>query len=81
MPGDNSIAGWNEQLHLSLVEKDLKHIESLLKKEWAILGWQNQKTVDDIDKPYAIGGGIATLPEEVSKKIQNTLKTFSIKFN
>ena len=48
-----------------------------LDKGWYVLGWQNQGTVNDPMHPYAVGGGIATLPAAVSDKIQQTLIGFS----
>lgn len=68
---------WNEGVLLHLVEKDLKNIQKLLDAGWDVLGWQNQDTIDNSAHPYAVGGGVATLPKGVSEKIQNTLISFS----
>lgn len=58
------------------IAEDLDRIQAMLDQGWAILGWQNQNTVST-DHPYAIGGGIATLPAAISAKIQSRLKEFA----
>jgi hypothetical protein len=72
-PGDNPINPWNENVLMNIVIKDLERIKTYLDGNWDVLGWQNQGTVGNPKHPYAVGGGIATLPQAVSDKIQNTL--------
>ncbi len=61
---------------MTVIKEDLDHIQHMLDKGWTILGWQNQDTMHT-DHPYAIGGGIVTLPTAISNEIQNRLKEFA----
>lgn len=64
---------WNTQRHMTIVKTDLERIRSYLEDGWDILGWQNQDTVKNHDHPYAIGGGITSVPAGISIEIQTTL--------
>ncbi|CAN5255640.1 hypothetical protein BH10ACI1_BH10ACI1_07440 [soil metagenome] len=68
---------WNDDVLMGIVVTDLERIKIYLEAGWNILGWQNQDTVTNPKHPYAIGGGVATLPAAVSDKIQNTLIGFA----
>ncbi len=59
--------------HRQVVESDLDAIQWLLDQGWAVLGWQNQRTIPG----YAIGGGIATLPQDIDILIQTTLAKYA----
>jgi hypothetical protein len=72
-PGDLPVEPWTDQVHMKLVKTDLERIKNYLEDGWDILGWQNQNTVNDPEHPYAIGGGIAPIPFDVSSEIQKTL--------
>lgn len=65
---------------IAIVKDDLARIKKLLGEGWAILGWQNQKTVKNPDKPYAIGGGVMTLSKDVDDAIQGGLKSLAAEF-
>jgi hypothetical protein len=75
MPGGTKYASLfsKEDFHLGIVVSDLVRIKAYLDAGWDVLGWQNQKTVGDVKHPYAIGGGIASLPVVINNMIQNTL--------
>ncbi len=73
----NPLDPWNDKVLMGLVEEDLKKIKDLLDGGWAVLGWQNQETLNNQEHPYAVGGGVAALPRAVSKKIQQTLKKYA----
>lgn len=64
---------WNEDVQLGIVTTDLDRIRIYLETGWHILGWQNQSTIKNSTSPYAVGGGIAQLPDLVKDKIQATL--------
>ncbi len=68
---------WSDSIHLEIVKTDLARIKALLDDGWDILGWQNQETRDDPVHPYAVGGGVATVPAKVSEVIQATLIQFA----
>lgn len=77
---DNSVAFWNQDVLMGIVITDLDRIQFYLEDGWYILGWQNQKTVNDQFHPYAVGGGIANLSDLVSSKIQKTLISYANKY-
>jgi hypothetical protein len=60
----------------AVIENDLKEMKNLLDEGYCIFGWMNQNTAPE----YAIGGGIASLPDNLQKKIQETLKHYSEKY-
>lgn len=63
---------------VQIVQADIARIHDQLDQGWAILGWQNQKTINRRDHPYAIGGGVAvSLPAAVEAAIQNGLKSLA----
>ncbi len=62
--------------HRQVVESDLGYIKFLLDKGWDILGWQNQSSVPG----YAVGGGIAKLPQEIDTLIQTTLAKYAVDY-
>jgi hypothetical protein len=63
---------------VAVVTEDLARIRDQLDAGWTILGWRNQKTVNNPDHPYAIGGGVAgSLPPAVDSAIQDGLKAFA----
>lgn len=68
---------WNDTVLMNIVTQDLANIETYLKNGWVVLGWQNQDTVGNPAHPYAVGGGIATLPTNISDTIQQTLIGFA----
>jgi len=76
----NPLIPWNDTVLMGLVKIDLAAIEKYITDGWDMLGWQNQKTVNNPTHPYAIGGGIATLPANVSAEIQSTLIGYSKKY-
>ena len=71
------VHNWSEEMQLSIVRADLNEIKSLLNKNWCVLGWQNQITLNDTLHPYAIGGGVANLPDKVDALIQRILTEFA----
>lgn len=77
MNGHPPATPWNDTVLMNIVTQDLANIETYLKNGWTVLGWQNQDTVNNPVHPYAVGGGIATLPTAVSDKIQQTLIGFA----
>lgn len=77
MDGYPPTTPWNDTVLMNIVTQDLGNIETYLKNGWVVLGWQNQDTVGNLAHPYAVGGGIATLPIAVSDKIQQTLIGFA----
>ena len=70
---NNPVNPWNNDVLMGIVTTDLERIKIYLEGGWNVLGWQNQNTVTNPKHPYAIGGGVAKLPQAVSDKIQNTL--------
>ena len=58
----------------------IRNILDLFKKQWCILGWQNQTTINNKEQPYAIGGGVArdVTPKQHTDKIQKLLKESAI---
>ena len=67
------VPDWNAELLRGIVVTDLARVQAYLDAGWHVLGWQNQDTVANPAHPYAIGGGIATLPAVVDALIQQTL--------
>ena len=74
---EDPVERWNEDVQLGIVTTDLERIRIYLESGWSILGWQNQSTVNSSTSPYAIGGGIAHLPDVVENKIQTSLIEYS----
>ncbi len=68
---DNPVNPWNNDVLMGIVTTDLERIKIYLEGGWNVLGWQNQNTVSNPKHPYAIGGGVAKLPQAVSDKIQS----------
>lgn len=64
---------WNDDVHIGIVITDLDRIKIYLEGGWDILGWQSQNAVNNPTHPYAVGGGIAKVPQAISDKIQETL--------
>ncbi len=64
--------------HITVVKDDLAQIQQMLENGWDILGWQNQTTIKNKNK-YAVGGGIAKLPHDISNEIQSTLLSLALK--
>ncbi|MFM7448558.1 MAG: NADAR family protein [Leptolyngbyaceae cyanobacterium] len=62
--------------HQQVVESDLEYIKFLLDKGWDVLGWQNQSSIPG----YAIGGGVATLLQEIKTLIQTTLAKYAVDY-
>ena len=78
MNGYPSADPWSDDTHMGIVITDLYRIQIYLDAGWDVLGWQNQKTVGDPKHPYAVGGGVvASLPQAISDKIQDTLIDYS----
>lgn len=75
---DHQVKPWNDQVHMDIVKYDLERIKTYVENGWIILGWQNQITASDPKHPYAIGGGVATVPADISDEIQNTLIHYAI---
>ena len=75
---DYPVAPWDEKVLMGIVTTDLDRIKIYLEGGWDVLGWQNQNTVDNLKHPYAIGGGVTTLAQAVSDKIQTTLIGYAI---
>lgn len=73
----NPVTPWNTDVQMKIVIADLARIQASLEAGWTILGWQNQDTVGSATEPYAIGGGITSVPAAVSAKIQETLIGFA----
>jgi hypothetical protein len=61
--------------HITVVKDDLTQIKQMLEDGWDILGWQNQTT-----KKYAVGGGVATIPPDISHEIQSTLLSLASQY-
>ena len=78
---DNPVSPWNDDVLMGIVTTDLDRIKIYLEAGWNVLGWQNQKTVNNPRHPYAIGGGISKLPPTVSDKIQNTLMGYATTYS
>ncbi len=76
----NPVPNWNADVLFGIIQQDLDRIENYLNCGWDILGWQNQKTVKNLDSPYAVGGGIAKLPQYINDHIQSRLKEFAAKY-
>lgn len=74
------LSPWNETVLMNLVKIDLAAIEKYITDGWYVLGWQNQNTVNNPMHPYAVGGGVATLPPAVSDEIQTTLIALAKKY-
>ena len=63
---------------VQIVNADIARIRGQLDEGWAILGWQNQNTINRQDHPYAIGGGVAgSLPAATEAAIQDGLKSLA----
>ena len=73
----DGVERWNEDVQLGIVTTDLDRIKIYLESGWHILGWQNQSTIKNSTSPYAVGGGIAQLPDLVKDKIQATLISYA----
>jgi len=71
--GDHPLPKWNIDVHTGVVTQDLDRIQRYLNCGWDVLGWQNQDTADDPNKPYAIGGAVAKMDPAVSVYVQNFL--------
>lgn len=80
MNGAPGASPWDDDIHMGIVTTDLNRIRIYLEVGWNVLGWQNQKTVGNLEHPYAVGGGIASLPPRISDKIQGTLIDFAKKY-
>jgi hypothetical protein len=65
--------------HITVVKDDLAQIQQMLEDGWDILGWQNQTTIKNKHK-YAVGGGVATLPPDISHEIQSTLLSLASQY-
>ena len=76
----NPVSPWNNDVHMGIVITDLERIKIYLEGGWDVLGWQNQTTVGTTH-PYAIGGGIASLPPAISDHIQTTLSQYFNTYN
>ena len=74
------VPDWNADVLRGIVTSDLARVAAYLQAGWHVLGWQNQDTVDDVRHPYAIGGGVATLPAEVDRLIQGELGRLAAEF-
>lgn len=72
----NPLSPWNDDVLLGIVFTDLERIKIYLDAGWAVLGWQNQHTVNTAT-PYAVGGGVVQLPQTVSETIQSTLINYA----
>lgn len=59
--------------HDAVIRNDLNALEELLQNGWCIFGWMNQQTAPQ----FAVGGGIASLPNDLKELIQQTLTIFS----
>ena len=65
--------------HITVVKDDLAQIQQMLENGWDILGWQNQTTIKSKNK-YAVGGGVATLSQDISDEIQSTLLSLASQY-
>ena len=65
--------------HITVVKDDLDQIQQMLENGWDILGWQNQTTIKSKNK-YAVGGGVATLSQDISDEIQSTLLSLASQY-
>ncbi len=77
---DTPVVPWNEDVLMGIAITDLDRIQTYLEEGWYILGWQNHRTANDQVHPYAVGGGIATLPDALASKIQQTLMSYAHKY-
>ncbi|MDA9773773.1 hypothetical protein N9B82_02350 [Saprospiraceae bacterium] len=71
----------DESFHLGIIATDLMRIKNSLETGWSVLGWQNQKTVNSVDHPYAVGGGVVKLSAPVNKMIQGALMQYHTDFS
>lgn len=74
------VPDWNAELLRGIVVTDLARVQAYLQAGWHVLGWQNQDTASNPAHPYAIGGGIATLPTVVDDLIQASLCDLASRF-
>jgi hypothetical protein len=74
------VPDWNADVLRGIVVSDLARVAAYLYAGWHVLGWQNQETIHDPQHPYAIGGGIATLPPMVDQLIQSELMRLAADF-
>ena len=51
--------GYKGKTHETIVREDLQRMEQWLQQGWYVMGWMNQDTAPR----YAVGGGVARLPE------------------
>jgi hypothetical protein len=77
IPSDvNDVNEWMTQL-----SSDMNEVESLLKKDWIVLGWINQDSKPNYahaqDSP---NGVIKHFPPKVSSYVQNSLHQFSLNY-
>lgn len=72
---DHPITGWNTDIQLGILNTDLDRIEYYLESGWDVLGLQDQHT--SAQKPYAIGGTVANMPQTNSDYIQQRLIALS----
>ena len=70
----------DQSFHLGIIATDLMRIKNSLETGWSVLGWQNQKTVNRADHPYAVGGGVVKLSAPVDSMIQEGLMQFHTDF-
>lgn len=78
---DSPVVPWNDDVLMGIVTTDLDRIQRYLEGGWDVLGWQNQNTVNHPQHPYAIGGGVAKLPQAVAAKIQTTLMHYAKQYS
>ena len=72
-------ADYDGKDHITVVKDDLAQIKQMLENGWDILGWQNQTTIKSKNK-YAVGGGVATLSQDISDEIQSTLLSLASQY-
>jgi hypothetical protein len=64
----------------TIIKRDLQRIKSYLSDGWVVLGWQNQGS-KGTDHPYAVGGGVVSLPDDIVDAIQGGLKALAREFS
>lgn len=57
------------------LQEDFDYINKFIQEDGVVLGWQNHSTIENVDAPYAIGGGVSRqLSAEQNTRAQNFLK-------
>jgi|GEM_PF-2434888 hypothetical protein len=76
-----------QNLDPTITEKNVQDIGNFIRDGGVVLGWQNQDTVNDAKRPYAVGGGATkgqtspnVLPDRDIQWVQDRLQKFAKDF-